>query len=247
MTEPRPAGVPAVIGHRGACGHAPENTLASIHKAAALGVRWVEFDTKLSRDGHVILFHDDKLKRTTGAPGAVADWDLADLQALDAGGWYASAFKGEPVPTLRQAMAVLAGHGLGANVEIKASPGREDETGRMVAGLLRDEWPAGLPVPLISSFDPVTLAAARDAAPDIPRALLVFRIPRDWRRRMEDAGCTALHCRHRELTPGKARAVVDAGFPLRCFTVNEPQRAETLYGWGVQAVISDHPDRLPRR
>ncbi|MCZ6607612.1 MAG: hypothetical protein O7A64_08100 [Alphaproteobacteria bacterium] len=64
---------------------------------------------------------------------------------------------------------------------------------------------------------------------------------------MEDAGCTALHCRHRELTPGKARAVVDAGIPLRCFTVNEPQRAETLYGWGVQAVISDHPDRLPRR
>ena len=108
MTEPRPAGVPAVIGHRGACGHAPENTLASIHKAAALGVRWVEFDTKLSRDGHVILFHDDKLKRTTGAPGAVADRDLADLQSLDAGGWYASAFKGEPVPTLRQAMAVLA-------------------------------------------------------------------------------------------------------------------------------------------
>jgi len=247
MTEPRPGGVPAVIGHRGACGHAPENTLASIDKAAALGVRWVEFDTKLSRDGHVILFHDDKLKRTTGAPGAVADRDLADIQALDAGGWYSDAFKGEPVPTLRQAMAVLAGLGLGANVEIKASPGREDETGRRVAGLLRDEWPAGLPVPLISSFDPLTLAAVRDAAPDIPRALLVFRIPRDWRRRMEDAGCTALHCRHLELTPGKARAVVDAGFALRCFTVNEPARAETLYGWGVQAVISDHPDRLPRR
>ena len=83
--------------------------------------------------------------------------------------------------------------------------------------------------------------------PDIPRALLVFRIPRDWRRRMEDLGCTALHCRHLELTPGKVRAVVDAGFPLRCFTVNEPARAETLYGWGVQSVISDHPDRLGRR
>ncbi len=177
MRDPRPTGVPAVIGHRGACGHAPENTLASIREAAALGVRWVEFDTKLSRDGHVILFHDDKLKRTTGAPGAVADRDLAELQALDAGGWYSDAFKGEPVPTLRQAMAVLAGLGLGANVEIKASPGREDETGRMVAGLLRDAWPAGLPVPLISSFDPVALAAARDVASDIPRALLVFGIP----------------------------------------------------------------------
>ncbi len=247
MRDPHPTGVPAVIGHRGACGHAPENTLASIRKAAAFGVRWVEFDTKLSRDGHVILFHDDKLKRTTGARGAVADRDLAELQSLDAGGWYSGAFKGEPVPTLRQAMAVLAGLGLGANVEIKASPGREDETGRIVAGLLLDEWPAGLPTPLISSFDPVTLAAARDAAPDIPRALLVFGIPRDWRRRMNDLACTALHCRHRELTPGRAGAVVDAGFPLRCFTVNESARAETLYGWGVQAVISDHPDRLPRR
>ena len=91
------------------------------------------------------------------------------------------------------------------------------------------------------------MAAARDAARDLPRARLVVGSPRGWRRRMEEAGCSALHWRHRGLTPGKARAVVDAGFPLRCFTVNEPQRAETLYGWGVQAVISDHPDRLPRR
>lgn len=236
--------LPRVIGHRGAAGHAPENTLASIRKAAVLGAQWVEFDTMLSRDDHVILFHDDALKRLTGAAGMTADTDLADLQRLEAGAWFSKDFKGEPIPTLDQAVALLAELGLGANVEIKPTPGREAETGRAVARAVAEQWPATLPAPLLSSFKTEALAAAREAAPGIERALLVFKVPKDWRAQLEALDCTALHCRHQDLTSTAAATVVRDGFFLRCYTVNEPLRAKALYAWGVDGVVSDYPDRL---
>ncbi len=244
MTDRPRDRLPRVIGHRGAAGHAPENTLAGIRKAAELGAQWVEFDTMLSRDGHVILFHDDALKRITGARGLTADTDLADLQRLDAGAWFGREFKGEPIPTLDQALALLAELGLGANVEIKPTPGREAETGRAVAQALAERWPADLPPPLISSFKTEALVAAREAATGIERALLVFKVPKDWRAQLEGLACTALHCRAEDLTSTAAADVTGAGFFLRCYTVNEPLRAKALFAWGVDGVVSDYPDRL---
>ena len=236
--------VPAVIGHRGAAGHAPENTLASIRAAAATGVRWVEFDTKLSRGGDVVLFHDDTLERTTDGRGAIADADLAQLRTLDAGGWFGPAFAGEPVPTLTEALAVLEELGLGAVVEIKASPGLEAETGRAVARMLADHWPAVLPRPLISSFKIESLLAAGDAVPEIPRALNVLDVVGGWRDRLRAAECVALHCLHDRLGRRRVAAARDAGYAVRCFTVNRPKRAETLFNWGVETVITDFPDRM---
>lgn len=233
-----------MIGHRGAAGYAPENTSASMSKAAELGVSWVEFDARLSRDGQVVVFHDDRLERTSDGVGLVAETDLAQLQLLDAGSWYAGEFAGEPIPTLSRMLGKLAVLGLGANVEIKSDKGREDETGRAVAALLSREWPTGLPAPLISSFKPQALTAALAVAPHIPRALCIGKVPKDWRRRLKTCGAGALHCRHDKLRRDQARAVIDAGFDLRCYTVNRPQQAARLFRWGVQSVFSDYPDRF---
>ena len=244
------APVSTVIGHRGAAGHEPENTLASLEKAAGLGVRWVEFDTKLTADGHVVLFHDDTLERTTGGRGTVAETTLADLRALDAGSWFdggfPGAYAGERVPTLKEAMETLVRLGLGAIVEVKASPGRERETGLAVAGALAAGWPETLPAPLISSFDGATLGAARDASPDIRRALNVFQIPWGWRKKTKALGCRAVHCLDRNLTAGRVRALKDEGMAVRAFTVNDRTRAETLLRWGVDGVFSDYPERMPQ-
>lgn len=237
-------GVPKVVGHRGAAGLAPENTLASIRAAAALGVRWVEFDVKLSRDGQVILFHDDTLERTTNGSGLVEDALMAHLETLDAGGWFGSGFQGEPIPTLPQALDVLRECGLGAIVEIKPSRGREVETARAAAAVLDDLWPKGLPPPLLSSFKDSVLTAARDAAPHIPRALNVLDVPADWRTRLVETDCVAFHCLHDRLKRPQVEAVREAGYGVRCFTVNDRKRAETLYIWGVETVITDRPDRL---
>ena len=246
-TAPQSSIVPPIIGHRGAGCHAPENTLASICRAAVLGVRWVELDARLSRDLEVILLHDDTVDRTSDGSGLVAEKDWAELQALDAGAWYGEAFSGARIPSLRQAITVLAELGIGANVEIKPCAGREDATGRIVAGLLNEEWPAALPIPLISSFNLETLKAARDVAPNIPCALAVSTIPQDWREQLVDVGSNALHCDHKHLLIGQVLEVLDAKCALRCFTVNEADRARTLYDWGVEAVITDNPERMPMR
>lgn len=236
--------IPKVIGHRGAAGHAPENTLASIRKAASLGVGWVEFDTKITKDTAVIVFHDDKLKRITGVKGETANTSLKDMLAFDAGSWFGDAFAGERVPTLSQAIETLADLGLGANIEIKPSPGLAVKTAHAVADVVTANWPDTLPPPLISSFDLEVLETLRDAVTGLKKALLVFEIPRNWQVLLENLDCDALHAQAKHLTAKKVRAVNDAGYPLRAFTVNDPAEAEKLFDWGVDTVISDFPDRM---
>lgn len=246
-TAPTPLIDPPVIGHRGAAGHAPENTVASIRSAAALGVRWVEFDAKLTGDGQIVLFHDENLERTTNGAGRVADTPLKRLQTLDAGAWFGNAFRGERIPTLSEALAALDALGLGANVEIKPDAGREAETGDAVGRTLVREWPRNLPPPIISSFKIDALSAAGARLPDAPRALLVVDVPADWRRRLNALGCAALHCAANGLTRDLAGDIRAAGYGLRCYTINDGKTARRLFDWGVEAVFSDYPDRMPWR
>src|SRR5215472_12885505 len=121
MTKVR---VPRIIGHRGAKATAPENTLAGIRQARREGAAWVEFDVKLTADGHPILMHDDTLERTTDGQGPVAAARLADIRRLDAGSKFGPAWQGERVPLLSEALSVLAELDMGFNLEIKPCKGR---------------------------------------------------------------------------------------------------------------------------
>lgn len=245
MDIPQPPRLSPAMGHRGVRGHAPENTLAGLRKAAGLGVRWVEFDVKLTADGALILFHDDTLGRTTDGAGPVAQATLADVRALDAGRWFSADFAGEAVPTLDQAMAFLAARGIGANIEIKASPGREAETGAAVARALAERWMAGPVAPFVSSFSAESLIAARGAAPRIPRGLLTRQFPRDWAARLEQLGCASFHVFDRRLNEARIGAIRTHGYRVLAFTVNDADRAATLLGWGVESIITDYPERIP--
>jgi glycerophosphoryl diester phosphodiesterase len=231
-----------VIGHRGAAALAPENTLAGLRKAAELGVRWVEVDVQLTADGVPILIHDFTLERTTDGRGRVNQASLAKIERLDAGAWFGPQYAGERVPTLEGAIRAMAELGLGANFEIKAGPARAARTGRIAARTIADHWPPHLPAPVISSFSVRALAAARSAAPGVPRALLLRRIAPGWRRKARALGCEAIHCAHKTLTKGRAARIQAAGYPLRCYTVNERARARTLKSWGVAAIFTDRPD-----
>ncbi len=236
--------LPRIMGHRGAAGHAPENTLASFRTAARLGVAWVEFDVHLSTDRVPVLLHDDTLDRTTDGEGAVDAHTADELANLDAGSWFSDSFSGEPVPTLERTLQLLASLGLGANVEIKPSPGRESETGSAVARMLREQWPSALPQPIVSSFKTESLAAARQTAPSIPRALLVRKVAGNWVRDLRELDCFALHCSHKGLSASDAEQVRRSGYPLNLYTVNDRDRSETLLSWGAGTIISDYPDRL---
>jgi glycerophosphoryl diester phosphodiesterase len=236
--------LPQVIGHRGAAACAPENTLAGLRKAKALGCRWVEFDVRLTADSQPVLLHDDRLERTTDGRGRVSALSLAAVRRYDAGTWFHSSFAGERVPTLEEAVMLLAELGLGANVELKAARGKEAATGAAVADLLARTWPADLGHLLISSFMHGALAAARDRAPHIARGILFRRVPRHWRSVAAGLGCVTIHADHQRFRPAVLSEIRRAGYPLLAYTVNDPERAKTLFDFGVNSVFSDVPDRL---
>jgi len=236
--------LPLLMGHRGVALHAPENTLAGLCKAAALGLTWVEFDVMLTGDGVPVLFHDDSLKRLTGVAGLMAETPLARLATLDVGRWFGAAFAGERVPTLEAALAVLLELGLLPNIEIKPTPGRDVETAVAALEVLGRCWPAERPAPLISSFSRMSLAAACALRPDWPRALIVFQAPADWASALRALKCRAFHLSEKHLTYEFAAEVKDAGYQLACYTVNDAARAAELSGGMVDCLISDAPDRI---
>ena len=233
--------LPSVIGHRGAAGCAPENTLAGLRKAKELKCRWVELDVRLTADGQLILLHDEQLERATSARGKAALTPLATVRGYDAGHRFGDAFRGERVPTLAEAIGVLGELGIGANIEVKAARSRAAETGAATAALLSRMWPRHLPAPLISSFLPEALSAARACAPSIARGLLFRAVPGKWRVRAEKLGCATIHADHRGMHPTLVAEIRKAGYALLTFTVNDAARALTLFSWGVTSVFSDVP------
>ncbi|MDP7668735.1 MAG: glycerophosphodiester phosphodiesterase family protein [Rhodospirillales bacterium] len=241
--------LPPVIGHRGAAGRAPENTLAGLHRAARLGASWVEFDVRLSADGAPVVMHDPTLKRTTGAPGRVSTTPMETLASLDAGAWFDPCFAGETIPSLEAAIACVRDLGLGANVELKPAPGRAaalvENSLRAIARAVRAGRGRPPPPPLLlSSTSRTILDAVRRLAPELPRGLVAHHVPRDWRSAAVRLGCASLHVSAPSLTPARVREIKSAGLWLAVFTVNDPRRAGIFWEWGVDSIFSDFPDLL---
>lgn len=235
--------LPRLIGHRGAKESAPENTLASIREAARQGAAWIELDAMLSRDGVPVIIHDDTLERTTSGSGPVPGLDLAELRRLDAGSWFDARFAGEPVPTLEEALDLARSLGLRLNLEIKPYPGQQEQTARASLALLERLWPADRPL-LVSSFEVPCLEVARDRAPGIPRGYLIWEEPADWLAIADRVGAATLNVNHEFQTPQTVAAYKATGRPVLAYTVNDAERARTMFGWGVDTLFTDAPGRL---
>jgi glycerophosphoryl diester phosphodiesterase len=241
---------PKVLAHRGGGTLAPENTLAGLRRGMQAGFRAIEYDVMLARDGVPVVMHDPFLGRTVAGSGHVHDYDALELAGMDAGGWFGRAFEGEPVPLFVEFAQFCQAHGVWMNIELKPAPGFETETGavvaRIAAAMFADEIAAGRPerAPLLSSFSQPALKAAREAAPQLPRACLMSELPPDWERRAREVDAVAIHANHRHLTPRQALEVKAAGFGLFCYTVNEPARARELLAWGVDAFCTDRIDLI---
>ena len=202
----------------------------------------VEFDVRLSADGVPMVFHDDRLERTSTGGGAVGACDLTQLKQLDAGTWFGPAFAGETIPTLAEALTCCAGLGIAVNIEIKPDSGHERETAQAALRVARQVWPVDLPPPLISSFHKIALTVAFQSAPDWPRGLLVEDLPPDWRQATLDLGCTAIHAAASCLNADKVAEIRAAGLNVLAYTVNDSHLASALWQIGVASVFSDFPD-----
>ena len=235
---------PRAIAPRGAGKLAPENTLAAFRHGASFGYHMFEFDVKLSGDGVAVLLHDATLDRTTNGTGRLDALTLGQIAQLDAGSWHSPAYAGEPVPTLAAIARYLRANNFLANIEIKPVPGAEWRTGAAVALDARVLWAGADVPPLLSSFSEEALAAAREAAPELPRALLLDKLPADWLDRLRALDCVALDANHRELTPEIIDEAHAAGFRVCCYTVNDLDRAQLLWGAGLDGLITDWVDRI---
>ena len=237
--------LPALIGHRGACAYAPENTLESLRTAAEMGAKWVEIDVKLTSDGVPILMHDDLLDRTTNGFGPVAERTLADLRDLEAGSWFADSFSGIKIPTLEEAIDVLLELNLGLNLEIKACPGREVETAEATLDILSRVWdePDRL---LLTSWSPVALETALDMAPEWPRELPLRMedFEGNWQELADYVEAAAIALDGNACTREQVEAIMDSERQVLAYTINDPQRAQILRSWGVDGLLTDAPDVL---
>jgi glycerophosphoryl diester phosphodiesterase len=235
---------PLWIAHRGAGKLAPENTLAAFRLGASHGYRAFECDVKLSADGVPFLLHDATLQRTAGEEGVAGERTWADLSRLEVGGWHSRGYAGEPIPTLDGIARYCLRNGYALNIEIKPTPGQNEETGRVIARRAAELWADEPLKPLLSSFQPDALAAARDAEPALPRALLLDSLREGWLAEALDLGCVAIVANFRVLDETVIARAHAAGLRVASYTVNDDEQAQRLQDAGIDGLITDAVDRF---
>lgn len=233
---------PRWIAHRGAGKLAPENTLAAFRLGAQHGYRMAECDAKLSADGIVFLLHDDTLERTSNGNGVAGEQLWSALSQLDAGTWHSRQYAGEPLPTLEALARHCRANACLLNIEIKPTPGLEEETGRVVAREAARLWAGAAIPPLLTSFQPHSLAGAQAAAPGLPRGLLLETLWDGWLTHALSLGCVAVVCDQVLWDAAAMAAVHGAGLRALAYTVNEPQEAHRLWSLDIDGLITDRID-----
>ncbi|OIJ89106.1 glycerophosphodiester phosphodiesterase [Streptomyces colonosanans] len=250
-----------VVAHRGASAYAPENTLAAIDRAAAMGFGWVENDVQRTKDGRLVVIHDDTLDRTTDAkrlfphraPWRVKDFTAAEIARLDAGSWFGTRYAGTHIPTLRQYMERVSHNHQKLVLEIKAPelyPGIERE----ILKLLADEgWldPEHLKNRLIvQSFSADSVRTVHDLRPGIRTAFL--GTPRVTQLPAYARFADQINSGETKLSAGYVSAVHAVkgphDKPLKVFTwtVNSANDARRVAGFGVDGIITNAPDVVRR-
>jgi glycerophosphoryl diester phosphodiesterase len=228
---------PRIVAHRGGGALAPENTLGAIRLGASMGFKGVEFDVMLAGDGTPVLIHDETVDRTTNGKGSVPGMKFEELSRFLIG-------KDERIPRYEDAVRLCRELGIWANVEIKPAKGHERATGDAVARMTRELWKGAPITPLLSSFSPDALAAAQEAAPELPRGGLCEKLPEGWRGILKQLGCRAVHLNYKHLNGKLAADIHEAGYAILLWTVNDVAEARRLLSIGADCLVTDALDSI---
>lgn len=245
--HPPPGGPPRrplILAHRGASTHAPENTLAAFRLAAEAGADGIELDVHLSRDGEVVVIHDEQVDRTTNGRGRVHDMTLAELKALDAGAWFSPRFSGERIPTLAEVLEAVGPAFRLINVELKSGrvlyPGLEAkviETLRRFGLLERC---------ILSSFNHFSLRLVKQIEPRARTGVLYVEGLVDPWVYARHVPADAIHPPHYAVFPELVAGAHAAGVAVNTWTVDAPEDVRRVVACGVDAVITNDPAAVRR-
>jgi glycerophosphoryl diester phosphodiesterase len=232
------------IAHRGASGHCPENTRAAFVRAIALGADMVELDCQMTRDGAVVVIHDETVERTTNGRGRVRDHTLKEIKALDAGSWFGREFAGEEVLTLEEAIEILRGRAA-LNLEIKGEspPGRLEIQCVGIVGSMRFSRET-----VFSSFSQPRMRLVRDLSDDARLAVLADA-GESWSAAFafaDEIGAEAVHPERSLVSAAAVREAHVRGLEVRVWSVNRRSEMESLAALGVDGIFTDFPERLLR-
>lgn len=223
-----------VIGHRGAAGHAPENTLISFNKAVELGADMVELDVHLCATGEPVVIHDDTVDRTTNGSGRVQNLSLDDLKRLDAG-------DGERVPTLMEVIDEMSGRAA-LNVELKGL-GCVDQVHEVISDAVGEGLVSHDEL-LISSFHLGMLEWMRALSDDVRLGVLVGEAPGKVIEFARRVGAYSVNPYHKRMSLEFVSMARGLGLKIYPWTVNEPGDIARAKAMGVDGLISDYPERV---
>lgn len=258
------------IAHRGARSLAPENTLAAARKALEIGADLWELDVCMTSDGEMVLLHDDMLERTSNAvelfperePWKIADFSLSEIRRLDFGSWFnrtdpfgqiaagnvtsadMESYRGEPAPTLREALEFTKANHWKVNIEIKDLTGTAGHlviVERVVALIRELEMQ---PDALISSFNHDYLLKVKELAPEIRTAALVEHGDPDPLKLVNRLNAQAYNPKFGQVAPEEIRRLREDGIDVYIYTVNDPEDMRFLIEAQASGLFTDFPQTL---
>ena len=222
------------IGHRGAAGYEPENTLRSFRKAINLGVDMIEFDVRLCKSGDLVVFHDESLERITGTKKLIRNSTLVELKKYDVG-------KGEKIPTLIEALDLI-GREVAVNIEMKGENVAEPTAVVIKKYIEEKKWPPELF--LASSFNRKELARFVKINPGARLGILVGKNPFDAVARAILYKAYSVHIHHHFLWRWLVRAIQRGGFKVFAFWLPNEKWEKKAKKIRVDGIFSDYPDKI---
>lgn len=234
--------VPIVFAHRGFSGIAPENTLIAFEKAIEVGVTGIELDVHLSKDGEVVVIHDERVNRTTNGQGLVVRHTLSELKKLDAGSWLRDEYRGVKIPTLQEVLELLQGQSLQVNIELKT--GVIDYEGLLEKVLDLVQHYGNPRETIYSSFNHYSLKKLKilDSSARIG-CLFVAGIYEPWKY-VKEMKAEAIHLVKYNVRPQLVQECHKLGIKVNTYTVDEEDMMRKMLQYGVDGIFTNWPDRL---
>ena len=230
-----------IIAHRGYSGKYPENTMLSFSKAVENGADAIELDVHLSRDGEVMIIHDEALKRTTGRDGAVYDYTRSELEKINAGRTKNDEFGFTPIPSLEEYLTAIKDTALYTNIELKTAPvyypGIEEKTISLIQRFNLDGRI------IFSSFNWLSVFRIKKLAPEIPAGLLYEGAAiRNMGAAMNGMGIECYHPSFSLLSDEAVAELQGEGIRINAWTVNSRSDMLQCHRWHLDSIITNEPE-----